>query len=79
MIIGLLEGLLFVAEIAWYVLDFVLTIIDLVAWARSRRNRRARRAARRRGEPRVPMDAWNKAFWILLGIVVILTTVLIVA
>lgn len=57
---GLLEAILFFADIA-------VTVADVFAWFKGRENRTTRRLARKSGQPPPPRDRWNRrVIWLSL-------------
>jgi hypothetical protein len=75
-VLGILEAIFGAGEFCLACLDLIMMIGDVIAWVRGRDNRVARREARRTGQPAVPLDFWNKAFWGMLAAVVLLSGVI---
>jgi hypothetical protein len=72
-VIEILEAVFGAGECCLACVDLIMLGGDVVAWAQGRENRRQRRAAREAGQATVPLDFWNKAFWVMLAMVALLS------
>jgi hypothetical protein len=72
-----MELIAIIGEALLLLIDLAAGIGDLIAWRKSRENRRVRKEARRAGLKPPPRDTWNRLWIVLTLVVVIVTAVLI--